>query len=65
MGAGFSMIVFIAAWLSLSVVVDAQSRERDAWGNWGYDGTRAERALQEGGTEPGAIWKLPVLSLWS
>lgn len=29
------------------------------------DRTRAERALQEGGTEPGAIWKLPVLSLWS
>lgn len=42
MGAGFSMIVFIAAWLSLSVVVDAQSWERDAWGNWGYDGPRGQ-----------------------
>jgi hypothetical protein len=37
MRTGFTMIVLIVAWLSLSLLANAQSRNRGAWGNWGYN----------------------------
>lgn len=40
MTSGFHMFVLIAALLSISLVVHAQPRDRDAWGNWGYDEPR-------------------------
>ncbi len=32
----FCIILFVAAWLFSSLLVYAESKDRDAWGNWGY-----------------------------